>query len=93
MHAEKVPPLAVGPAFANDGGVRRWMQICAFFGIAAASAAAGCVLGGPEDPGCSEDAECGEGFACRAGACFRESTGGAFVGVDAGDAGDASDAD
>ncbi len=46
---------------------------------------AGCVLGAPEEGGCSEDAECGEGFSCRAGACFRETTGGAFVPPDAGD--------
>lgn len=68
------------------------MRICAFAGIAALSAGVGCVLGGPGEPGCSEDAECGDGYACRAGACFRESTGGAFVPPDAGDAGDVDDA-
>jgi hypothetical protein len=44
-----------------------------------------CVLGAPEDPGCSEDAECGGGYSCRAGACFRETSGATFVPVDAGD--------
>lgn len=48
------------------------------------AALAGCVLGEPEEPGCSEDAECGEGFSCRAGACFEETPGSAFVPSDAG---------
>jgi Cys-rich repeat protein len=52
----------------------------------------GCVLGGPGKPGCSEDGDCAAGFVCRAGACFHESSGGAFVPADAGDAGDAGDA-
>ncbi|MEZ4301512.1 MAG: hypothetical protein R3B70_41645 [Polyangiaceae bacterium] len=43
-------------------------------GIAAVGAclAIGCVLGSPEEPGCAEDAECDDGFVCRAGACVRE---------------------
>ncbi|MCC6554778.1 MAG: hypothetical protein IT372_17525 [Polyangiaceae bacterium] len=36
--------------------------------------AAGCVLGG-EPAGCRDDAECPGGFICRAGACFRGTTG------------------
>jgi Cys-rich repeat protein len=54
-------------------------------GLASGLAAlAGCVLGEPVDPGCTEDAECGEGYVCRAGACFEEIPGGAFVPPDAG---------
>jgi hypothetical protein len=37
-------------------------------------AALGCVVGPDEEPGCHRDAECDEGFACRAGACFRTTT-------------------
>jgi hypothetical protein len=33
--------------------------------------AIGCALGPEDEPGCHEDAECGQGFACVAGACFR----------------------
>lgn len=47
-----------------------------------AGSLAGCVLGGPEAPGCAEDAECGEGYSCRAGACFMER--GAIAPADAG---------
>ncbi len=80
--------------------MRRWMRKGGLAWIAALSAGAGCVLGSPGEPGCTEDAECGEGFACRAGACFRENSGGALVPADAGDdlldggddGGDASDA-
>lgn len=54
--------------------------------LAALSAVVGCVLGGPEEPGCTEDAECGAGFSCRAGACFREESRGGAVPSDAGDA-------
>ncbi|MBK8253915.1 MAG: hypothetical protein IPK82_14785 [Polyangiaceae bacterium] len=53
-----------------------------------AAVIAGCVLGSPDEPGCSEDAECDEGLVCRAGACVSElkaSPGG----VDAGSDGDA----
>lgn len=67
--------------------MQRWMVI----GLGAWLAAfAGCVLGGSEEPGCSEDAECEEGFSCRAGACFKETTGGAFVPPDAGSDADAN---
>jgi hypothetical protein len=61
--------------------VRRWIVI----GLAAwVAVMTGCVLGSPEEPGCGEDAECDEGFSCRAGACFKEPAGGGFVPVDAG---------
>lgn len=61
--------------------MRRWIVIS---GAAWLAALAGCVLGGSEDPGCHEDAECGEGFSCRAGACFEETLGGGFAPADAG---------
>lgn len=64
----------------------RW-QIGAWTGLFAISVVVGCVLGDPGEPGCVEDADCGDGFACRAGACLRESTGGAFVPTDAGGTG------
>lgn len=38
--------------------------------LALALAAIGCALGAEEAPGCHDDAECGGGFVCRAGACF-----------------------
>ncbi len=62
--------------------------------LAALAALAGCVLGSPGDAGCTEDAECGEGFSCRAGACFREDNGGPKVAADGGDdAGDSGSGD
>lgn len=61
--------------------MRSWLVIGAAFAV---GAAAGCVLGEPEDPGCSEDAECDEGYFCRAGACFRETSGGGPAPKDAG---------
>jgi Cys-rich repeat protein len=64
--------LAARWAFAKDEAVRRWIVV----GVASWLALlAGCVLGGSEEPGCTEDAECGEGFSCRAGACFKERSG------------------
>ncbi|MFO0593550.1 MAG: hypothetical protein U0441_38775 [Polyangiaceae bacterium] len=45
---------------------------------------------GPGEPGCDEDAECGEGFSCRAGTCFREESRGGGIITDAG--GSTSDA-
>jgi hypothetical protein len=36
-----------------------------------AAAIVACALGEPEDPGCQANVDCGEGFTCRAGACFR----------------------
>jgi hypothetical protein len=32
--------------------------------------AVGCALGPAQDPGCLHDAECGDGYTCRNGACF-----------------------
>jgi hypothetical protein len=57
------------------------------------SASGACALGGDEEPGCRDDAECGGDFVCRAGACFRVTTG-LLPPQDpaAGDAGDAGDA-
>lgn len=52
--------------------MRRWPGIVFAGGVAAL---AGCVLGSPEPPGCAEDAECDDGFVCRAGACLEELTG------------------
>jgi hypothetical protein len=34
-----------------------------------------CALGPEEEPGCQSDEACGEGYLCRAGACFRATTG------------------
>ena len=44
--------------------------------LTAASLAAvvGCALGPEQEPGCHDAAECGAGFTCRAGACFRTTT-------------------
>jgi hypothetical protein len=59
---------------------------------------AACALGEEDEPGCHADAECGGGFVCRAGACFRLTTGlsppqdPAEDGGDGGDAGDITDA-
>lgn len=33
---------------------------------------ASCALGSPDEPGCTEEAECEEGFVCRAGACIEK---------------------
>jgi hypothetical protein len=38
------------------------------------AAAVGCALGPEQEPGCHDDAECGAGFTCAAGACFRTTT-------------------
>lgn len=38
-------------------------------------AAAACALGDEDEPGCETDEACGEGYLCRAGACFRVTTG------------------
>jgi Cys-rich repeat protein len=37
-----------------------------------AAAAYGCTLGPEQPPGCQSDGDCGGGFTCRAGACFRD---------------------
>jgi hypothetical protein len=51
--------------------------------------AIGCAIGTEQEPGCHVDAECGEGWTCRAGACFRTTTDRSSSSVvDAGDAGD-----
>lgn len=65
--------------------MRRLVVIAFAWGIAAVL---GCVLGSPEEPGCTEDAECEDGFVCRAGACLEEITG-APLPQDAGVDGDA----
>lgn len=54
--------------------------------------AIGCAIGPEQDPGCHVDAECGTGWTCRAGACFRDTTDRTNPSVDAGDAGDMGDA-
>jgi hypothetical protein len=59
--------------------------------LAAASAALvtiaiGCVLGPEQEPGCHHDIDCGDGFTCRAGACFRATTDRSPPATDAGDA-------
>ncbi len=51
------------------------------------AAAIGCALGTEQEPGCHVDAECGEGWTCRAGACFQATTGQPRPVVDGGDAG------
>jgi hypothetical protein len=68
--------------------------------VAALLAALGCAIGPEQEPGCQDDAACGAGFTCRAGACFRTTTGrtlpdaggagedGGDAGEDGGDAGD-----
>jgi hypothetical protein len=46
------------------------------FGFSAALALPlACVLGEEREPGCQRDDECGDGFVCRDGACFRFTTG------------------
>ena len=42
--------------------------------IALATLCGACALG-DEEPGCRDDAECPDGFLCRAGACFRIAAG------------------
>jgi hypothetical protein len=34
-------------------------------------AAIGCAVGPEQEPGCHGDTDCGEGWICRAGACFQ----------------------
>jgi hypothetical protein len=46
----------------------------------------GCVLGSEHEPGCQVDADCGDGWFCRAGACFQTTTGRSLPVVDGGDA-------
>ena len=58
------------------------------FGILAGGSA--CVIGEDEEPGCKADEACGEGFLCRAGACFRVTTG-LTPPKDPADAGDGGD--
>ena len=45
---------------------------------------------GEEEPGCQSDEACGEGYLCRAGACFRVTTG-LTPPKDPADAGDGGD--
>jgi hypothetical protein len=42
---------------------------------AGAPATLACAIGPEQEPGCHVDAECGDGGACRAGACFHTTTG------------------
>jgi hypothetical protein len=37
--------------------------------------AVGCTVGSEQEPGCQTDADCGAGWTCAAGACFRATTG------------------
>ena len=51
------------------------MRALAVAALAASIVAAlGCALGPELSPGCQDDAECGAGYTCRAGACFRTTT-------------------
>jgi hypothetical protein len=54
-------------------------------------AALGCAIGPEQEPGCHDDAACGAGFTCRAGACLRTTTGHTPPGDDGGDPGDSGD--
>jgi len=60
--------------------------------LTALSPEAACVIGPDSSPGCRSDAECDPSFACRAGACFRQTTTLSPPRdlADAGDAGDGS---
>jgi hypothetical protein len=51
-----------------------------------------CALGEEEEPGCRDDALCGEGYVCRGGACFRITTGLSTPDPGEEEAGSASDA-
>lgn len=53
--------------------------------IALVMVAIGCALGPEQEPGCQRDADCGEGFVCSAGACFRTTTERSLPSTDAGD--------
>lgn len=54
---------------------KRWRARFALALIGLAAAAIGCALGDEQEPGCHGDGECGGGFVCRAGACFRDTAG------------------
>jgi hypothetical protein len=56
---------------------------------ASLAGAIGCALGPEQEPGCHDDADCGEGVTCRAGACFWTTTPGSpsDAGGEAGDGG------
>ncbi|MFT3774887.1 MAG: hypothetical protein QM820_56790 [Minicystis sp.] len=51
---------------------------------AALLTALGCALGPEAGSGCRDDAECDDGFTCRAGACFQATTGGSPPETDGG---------
>ncbi len=51
------------------------------------AAAAGCAIGAEQEPGCHADADCGDGWLCRAGACFETTTGRSSPVADGGDGG------
>jgi hypothetical protein len=61
--------------------------------IALLNAAVGCAIGDEQEPGCHTDADCGGGSTCRAGACFRSTTGLTPPVVNGGDAGDGGDSE
>jgi hypothetical protein len=65
--------------------------LIALLSAALGSAAPGCALGTEREPGCHADTDCGGGWTCRAGACFRATTGLTPPVVDGGDAGDGGD--
>jgi hypothetical protein len=74
----------------GSSGRAKWALAAIAVGLVAA--AIGCALGPEQEPGCHRDTDCGEGFACRAGACFRATTDRSSPATDAGDDA-ASDAD
>jgi len=80
------------PSFAGDKGTGQARPaLAAALAGAVVAAALGCALGPEQEPGCHDDADCGDGFTCRAGACFRTTTDPSPPETDAGDdaAGDA----
>jgi hypothetical protein len=70
----------------NEAAGRAGRALAAALAGAAITVAVGCALGPEQEPGCHHDAECGEGFTCRAGACFRTTTDRSSPATDAGDA-------
>lgn len=73
-------PVAAGPLTRVRAA---WIALAVALG-----AAVGCALGPEQEPGCKVDADCDEGFVCKAGACFRTTTGHTPPEADGGDAAD-----